>query len=78
VKRNKYGLSSSHQQKEYYTYIPQSVEINAGESVTWFNPAESSDIHTVTFVQDPSIVSDMILPFAVPAGDGATNFELIN
>jgi plastocyanin len=59
---------------QHYTYTPQSVEINAGESVTWFTPAELVDIHTVTFVQDPSIVSDIILPFA-PAG--ATDFELL-
>jgi plastocyanin len=59
---------------QHYTYTPQSVEINAGESVTWFTRAELVDIHTVTFVQDPSIVSDIILPF-VPAG--ATDFELL-
>ena len=62
---------------QYYTYNPQTVEINAGESVTWFTPAELPDLHTVTFVQDPSIVSDIILPFAVPAGGGATDFELL-
>src|SRR5215211_2068786 len=45
---------------QQYTYTPQTVEINAGESVTWFNPAESSDIHTVTFVRDPSIISAII------------------
>lgn len=54
---------------QHYTYTPQTVEINAGESVTWFSPAEISDIHTVTFVPDPRIVaSDIILPFAAPAG----------
>jgi plastocyanin len=62
---------------QHYTYDPQTVEINAGESVTWFTPAELPDIHTVTFVQDPSIVSDILLPFAVPAGGGATDFELL-
>jgi hypothetical protein len=31
----------------------------------------------VTFVQDPSIVSDIILPFAAPAGGGLTNLELL-
>jgi plastocyanin len=62
---------------QYYTYNPQTVEINAGESVTWFTPAELPDIHTVTFVPDPSIVSDILLPFAVPAGGGATDFELL-
>ena len=62
---------------QHYTYDPQTVEINAGESVTWFTPAEFPDLHTVTFVQDPSIVSDILLPFAVPAGGGATDFELL-
>jgi len=61
---------------QQYTYTPQAVEINAGESVTWFNPAESSDIHTVTFVRDPSIMSDIILPFVAPAG-GLTDLELL-
>jgi plastocyanin len=60
---------------QHYTFTPQSVEINAGESVTWFSPSEISEIHTVTFVQDPSIVSDIILPFAVP-GD-QIDFELL-
>ena len=51
-----------------FTFTPQSVEINAGESVTWFSPDEFTDIHTVTFVQDPSTISDILLPFAAPAG----------
>ncbi len=59
---------------QYYTFTPQSVEINAGESVTWFTPAEFPDIHTVTFVQDPSLVSDLILPFVPTA---PTDFELL-
>jgi plastocyanin len=63
---------------QYYTYNPQTVEINAGESVTWFTSAELPDIHTVTFVPDPSIVSDILLPFAVPAGGGAIDFELLS
>jgi plastocyanin len=53
---------------QHYTFTPQSVEIIAGESVTWVSPSELSDIHTVTFVRDPSIVSDIILPFAAPTG----------
>jgi plastocyanin len=61
---------------QYYTFTPQSVEINAGESVTWFSPAEFVDIHTVTFLQDPSIVSGIFLPFAAPDG-GITDLELL-
>jgi plastocyanin len=62
---------------QHYTFTPQSVEINAGESVTWVSPSELSDIHTVTFVRDPSIVSDIILPFAAPTGV-LTELELLS
>ena len=62
---------------QYYTYTPQSIEINAGETVTWFAPDEFVDIHTVTFVLDPSIQSDILLPFAIPAGSSSTIFELL-
>ena len=61
---------------QQYTYTPSTVEIDAGQSVTWFTPDEITDIHTVTFVQDPSVLSGLILPFAVPAG-GTTDFELL-
>lgn len=60
---------------QHYTYAPQSVEVNAGDSVTWFSSGELVDIHTVTFVQDPSVVSDILLPFAVPSDQ--TDFELL-
>jgi plastocyanin len=60
---------------QHYTYAPQSVEINAGDSVTWFSSGELVDIHTVTFVPDPSVVSDILLPFAVPSDQ--TDFELL-
>jgi plastocyanin len=59
---------------QHYTYNPETVEINAGESVTWFTPAEFPDIHTVTFIQDPSIVSDILLPFVPTA---PTDFDLL-
>ncbi len=59
---------------QYYTFSPQSVEINAGESVTWFSSAEFADFHTVTFVLNQNLRSDILVPFAVP---GTTNFELL-
>jgi plastocyanin len=59
---------------QYYTYTPHTVEINAGESVTWVSPADLSDIHTVTFVLDQNVISDIILPFAM---SGNTSFELV-
>lgn len=59
---------------QYYTYSPQIIEIDAGESVTWYADSEFMDIHTVTFVQDYSLISDLILPFTVPEG---ADFELV-
>jgi plastocyanin len=60
---------------QHYTYAPQSVEINAGDSVTWFASGELVDIHTVTFMQDPSVFIEILLPFAVPSDQ--TDFELL-
>lgn len=60
---------------QYYTFTPQTVEINAGESVTWYSPAEFSELHTVTFVLDQNVMSEIIVPFAVSGGE--TNFELL-
>lgn len=63
---------------QHFTFTPQTIEINAGETVTWFSPDEFTDIHTVTFRLDPSILSDILLPFALPAGGiDTTNFELL-
>ncbi len=61
---------------QYYTFTPATVEINAGESVTWSSPAELSDIHTVTFVLDQNLMSDLILPFSVPDRTTANDFKL--
>jgi plastocyanin len=62
---------------QYFTFTPQTIEINTGETVTWFSPDEFVDIHTVTFVLDPATQSDILLPFAIPAGSNVTNFELL-
>jgi plastocyanin len=62
---------------QYFTFTPQTVEINAGDSVTWTSPSEFSDIHTVTFVMDQNLTSDAILPFIMPNQSTATDFELL-
>jgi plastocyanin len=59
---------------QYYTYTPQVVEIGTGESVTWFNQNMFTELHTVTFVQDPNMTTDIILPFSVPEG---AEFEVL-
>lgn len=46
-------------------FLPKDVQINVGESVTWYNPTEVSEPHTVTFVRDNKYMTDIIAPFAV-------------
>src|SRR5215213_8914862 len=47
-------------------FLPKEVQINAGESVVWYNPTEVSEPHTVTFVMDSKYMTDIIAPFAIP------------
>ncbi|HEU4823915.1 MAG TPA: plastocyanin/azurin family copper-binding protein [Nitrososphaeraceae archaeon] len=46
-------------------YSPQTVEINAGESVTWTNPTKVAEPHTITFFLDNSTNSGIVAPLAV-------------
>jgi plastocyanin len=46
-------------------FSPQTVEINAGESVTWTNPTKVAEPHTITFFLDNSTKSGIVAPLAV-------------
>ena len=47
------------------SYIPQSVEIKAGDSVTWRNPMAVSEPHTVTFLKDQSFYPPPAVPVPI-------------
>ncbi|MDN5846991.1 MAG: hypothetical protein L0H53_12040 [Candidatus Nitrosocosmicus sp.] len=47
-------------------FTPQNVTINAGESVTWINPMQVAEPHTVTFVKDKEMIPPLVAPFSVP------------
>jgi len=47
-------------------FIPQNIEIKAGESVTWDNPSTVGEPHTATFVLDNKTTTGIVSPFAVP------------
>jgi plastocyanin len=47
-------------------FVPQQIEVNVGQSVTWDNPSAVGEPHTVTFVLDNKTATDIISPFAVP------------
>jgi plastocyanin len=49
------------------TYSPQSVEIKAGDSVTWYNPSPVPEPHTTTFLTDPSYFPPLAAPFSIPS-----------
>lgn len=47
-------------------FVPQNIEIKAGESVTWDNPSTVGEPHTATFVLDNKTATGIVSPFAVP------------
>ena len=55
-------------------FVPQQVQINIGQSVTWDNPSTVGEPHTVTFVLDNKTATDIVSPFAVPS---STQFSSI-
>jgi plastocyanin len=46
-------------------FSPQTVEINAGESVTWTNPTKVAEPHTITFFLDNSTMAGIVSPLSV-------------
>lgn len=47
------------------TFLPQEVRIKAGESVTWYNPTEVGEPHTITFVLDNTTMTGVVSPLGV-------------
>jgi plastocyanin len=55
-------------------FQPATVEIQKGESVTFYAPQNSTEVHNVIFdLSDNSIVSSLELPFILPRGDTNTD-----
>ncbi len=54
-------------------FTPQNVTMNIGESVTWTNPMQVAEPHTVTFSKDKEMIPPLVAPFSVP-----NNTELIS
>lgn len=46
-------------------FSPQQVEIKAGSSVSWYNPTQVGEPHTVTFVLDNKSMTGFAAPFGV-------------
>jgi plastocyanin len=46
-------------------FIPEKVEVKVGQAVTWHNPTEVAEPHTVTFVLDNSTMAGVVSPLGV-------------
>ena len=47
-------------------FVPDNIEIKAGESVTWNNPTPVAEPHSVTFMNDGKYFPAFVAPFQVP------------
>jgi len=47
-------------------YVPQTIDIKTGESVTWNNPTLVGEPHTVSFIQDNDMIPPLVAPFSTP------------
>jgi plastocyanin len=58
-------------------FLPASVEIQRGESVTFYAPQNSTEVHNIIFdLSNGSIISSLELPFILPEGAGPNQLEL--
>jgi plastocyanin len=55
-------------------FVPQNIEIKAGQTIIWYNPTPVGEPHSVTFLQDGSLFPPFAAPFAVP---NSTEFKAL-
>jgi plastocyanin len=46
-------------------FIPNVAEIKVGQNVTWYNPTQVSEPHTVTFIRNVAFATDELLHFNI-------------
>jgi plastocyanin len=46
-------------------FFPQTVEIKVGQSITWYNPTQVAEPHTVTFALDNKTMTRPVAPVAI-------------
>ena len=55
-------------------FVPQNIEIKAGQSINWYNPTPVGEPHSVAFLKDSRLLPPFAAPFAVPA---STEFKAL-
>ena len=56
-------------------FVPENIEIKAGESVTWNNPTPVAEPHSVTFMKDDKYFPAFVAPFHVA---NSTDFQSLD
>jgi plastocyanin len=46
-------------------FVPQTIEIKAGQGITWDNPTTVPEPHSVTFLKEKKYFADYAAPFQV-------------
>jgi plastocyanin len=46
-------------------FFPQTMELKIGQSITWYNPTQVAEPHTVTFALDTKTMTGPVAPFAI-------------
>jgi len=47
-------------------FVPQNIEIEAGQAIKWYNPTTVAEPHSVTMMKDVNLFPPFAAPFAVP------------
>ena len=55
-------------------FVPQKIEIKAGQTINWYNPTPVEEPHSVAFLKDSRLFPLFAVPFAVPA---STEFKAL-
>jgi plastocyanin len=55
-------------------FVPQKIQIKAGQTINWYNPTPVEEPHSVAFLKDSRLFPLFAVPFAVPA---STEFKAL-
>jgi plastocyanin len=48
-------------------FFPSKIEVKIGQSITWYNPSQVGEPHTVTLVLDGKYKAGVFAPFSIPS-----------
>lgn len=55
-------------------FVPEKIEIKAGQTINWYNPTPVQEPHSVAFLKDSRLLPLFVAPYAVPA---STEFKAL-